>query len=172
MIQYGQYNVPHFDEMVNFGVGQPSTELLPLDIIKEGMNDVLQIEDPSLLQYGDIPGYLEFRKSLARFLSEEYCKIVNPNELFTTNGVTQALSLLCSIFTKTGDKYERQKYRTTAGKYVKNHDLVKKVQKLKHFYRFELIHVRSHTGAQDRHSQGNSIADELAVNGAKKDISK
>lgn len=103
MIQYGQYNVPTYNEMVNFGVGQPSTELLPLDIIKEGMEKVMEIEDPSLLQYGDIPGYLEFRKSLSRFLSTEYCKIVNPNELFTTNGVTQALSLLCSIFTKSGD---------------------------------------------------------------------
>ena len=103
MIQYGQYNVPTYNEMVNFGVGQPSTELLPLDIIKQGMDKVMEIEDPSLLQYGDIPGYLEFRKSLSRFLSSEYCKIVNPNELFTTNGVTQALSLLCSIFTKSGD---------------------------------------------------------------------
>lgn len=103
MIQYGQYNVPTYNEMVNFGVGQPSTELLPLDIIKEGMEKVMEIEDPSLLQYGDIPGYLEFRKSISRFLSTEYCKIVNQNELFTTNGVTQALSLLCSIFTKSGD---------------------------------------------------------------------
>lgn len=103
MIQYGQYNVPTYNEMVNFGVGQPSTELLPLDIIKEGMDKVMEIDDPSLLQYGDIPGYLEFRKSLSRFLSSEYCKIVNPSELFTTNGVTQALTLLCSILTKSGD---------------------------------------------------------------------
>ena len=76
------------------------------------------------------------------------------------------------IFTKTGDKYERQKYKTSGGKYVKNHDLVKIVQKLKSIYRFELVHVRSHTGAQDRHSKGNAVADELAVLGAKKDISK
>ena len=103
MIQYGQYTVPSYNEMVNFGVGQPSTELLPLDIIKEGMQKVMEIDDPSLLQYGDIPGYLEFRKSLARYLSEEYSKIVNPNELFSTNGVTQALSLICSLFTKSND---------------------------------------------------------------------
>ena len=45
MIQYGQYNVPTYNEMVNFGVGQPSTELLPLDIIKEGMEKVMEIEN-------------------------------------------------------------------------------------------------------------------------------
>ena len=74
------------------------------------------------------------------------------------------------IFTKTGDKYERQNYRTSNGKYVKNHDLVKIIQKIKKLYRFELFHIRSHTGAKDIHSRGNAIADELAVLGAKKDI--
>ena len=35
-IQYGQYEVPSSDIMVNFGVGQPSNSILPLDIIKDG----------------------------------------------------------------------------------------------------------------------------------------
>ena len=35
-VQYGQYIVPHHDDMVNFGVGQPSNEELPLNIVKLG----------------------------------------------------------------------------------------------------------------------------------------
>ena len=103
MIQYGQYTVPKYNDMVNFGVGQPSTELLPLDIIKRGMEEILETNDPSLLQYGDIPGYYEFRKSLAYYLEDEYSREVDPNEIFITNGVTQALSLLCSLFTEKND---------------------------------------------------------------------
>jgi 2-aminoadipate transaminase len=101
MVKYGQYVVPSHNEMVNFGVGQPSTEMLPLNLIKKAMKDNMKITDPSLLQYGDIPGYLEFRESLANFLISEYNTYVDTNELFVTNGVTQALSLLCTLFTKT-----------------------------------------------------------------------
>ena len=103
MVNYGQYIVPPYREMVNFGVGQPSTQLLPLDLIKEAMKENLNITDPSLLQYGDIPGYYEFRKSLSDYLENKYGEKVDPNNLFTTNGVTQALTLISSLFTKTGD---------------------------------------------------------------------
>ncbi len=103
MVKYGQYVVPSHNEMVNFGVGQPSTDMLPLDLIKKAMEDNMKINDPSLLQYGDIPGYFEFRESLAKFLSSEYNVEVSPHELFATNGVTQALSLLCTLFTKTNN---------------------------------------------------------------------
>ena len=34
-IQYGQYTVPSSDVLVNFGVGQPSNNELPLDLIKK-----------------------------------------------------------------------------------------------------------------------------------------
>ena len=71
-IQYGQYVVPSSDIIVNFGVGQPSNNELPLNIIKDGCRDMLELNDKSLLQYGDIPGYLEFRKVLSSFLEKRY----------------------------------------------------------------------------------------------------
>ena len=52
-MQYGQYNVPSSDECVKFNVGQPSPSILPLNIVKNGMLQVLQKNDPKLLQYGD-----------------------------------------------------------------------------------------------------------------------
>jgi 2-aminoadipate transaminase len=103
MVRYGQYKVPSYEELVNFGVGQPSTELLPLELIKKAMIENLDINDPSLLQYGDIPGYYEFRESLGNFLSIKYNLNVEPDDLFVSNGVTQALGLICSLFTQTGD---------------------------------------------------------------------
>ena len=99
-IQYGQYIVPSSDVMVNFGVGQPSNSELPLEIIKEGCFNMLKDDDKSLLQYGDIPGYYEFRKVLANFLERNYEKAIDPDNLFITNGVTGALSLICSLYVK------------------------------------------------------------------------
>ena len=97
MIQYGQYIVPSSDEMVNFGVGQPSNSFLPLEKVKKGMVTLLSEDNPALLQYGDIPGYYAFRKCFSEYLSEKYEKNVSPESLFITNGITGGLTLLCSI---------------------------------------------------------------------------
>ena len=53
---YGQYVVPPAEKLVKFNVGQPSPTILPLDIVKKGMDYVQHLTDPSVLQYGDIPG--------------------------------------------------------------------------------------------------------------------
>ena len=102
-VQYGQYIVPHHDDMVNFGVGQPSNEELPLNIVKLGCKKILNINDKSLLQYGDIPGYLAFREELAKFLTRRYSTgrtgiEVLAKNLFVVNGVTGGLSLICSLY--------------------------------------------------------------------------
>ena len=98
-IQYGQYTVPPADEFVKFGVGQPSTEMLPLELIKKyGLTYVNSITDKSVLQYGDIPGYKQLLQEFAKYLSEKYNEDVKRNELFITNGVTDALHLICSLY--------------------------------------------------------------------------
>ncbi|VVU95431.1 RNase H [seawater metagenome] len=70
------------------------------------------------------------------------------------------------IFTKTGEKYEKNNYKDSKNNDVKNKDLVKYANKLKKKYNLNFIHIRSHTGLEDVHSKGNEIADELAVKGA------
>ena len=71
-MNYGQYKVPPANEFVKFGVVQPAPPMLPLDIMRYGFQDILEIQDPLLLQYGDIPGYFQFRQSLAKYLESKY----------------------------------------------------------------------------------------------------
>ena len=97
-IQYGQYIVPTADKLVNFGVGQPSNSELPLEIIKKSCLQLGDLTDNAVLQYGDIPGYKEFRKVLGSFLQKNYSQDVNIDNLFVTNGVTGALALISSLF--------------------------------------------------------------------------
>jgi DNA-binding transcriptional MocR family regulator len=100
---YGQYIVPPPQEMVKFGVGQPSPKMLPIDLLRLGMEYTAKITDPALLQYGDISGYSEFRECLAKYLTKAYnCSLIDKDELFVTNGVTDALALVCSLLTETG----------------------------------------------------------------------
>jgi len=95
IMRYGQYDVPTVDQEVNFKVGQPSPELLPLASIRTAAAAKLAEQDPLYLQYGDIPGYMSFRETLAQFLTQEYGAPVDPGDLFATNGITGGLSLLC-----------------------------------------------------------------------------
>lgn len=102
MSQYPQYTVP--PDFINFGVGQPASEMLPLEAIREAVTHRFSFDDRLLLQYGDIPGYLAFRQALAAFLEscESYKGPIDPKSLFITNGNTGAMILMCTFFTQAG----------------------------------------------------------------------
>lgn len=101
-IMYGQYTVSPASELVKFTVGQPSPKILPLDIVKKGMEYVMSINDPSLLQYGNIPGYNKFRECFASFLTKQYDRQVNYEDLFVTNGITNGITFVCSLMMPAG----------------------------------------------------------------------
>ncbi len=46
---------------------------------------------------------MRFRAALAGFLTEQYNLKVDPSQLFVSNGVSQALDLLCTLHTQPGD---------------------------------------------------------------------
>ena len=100
---FGQYNVSSSDKCVNFGVGQPSLNLLNLDLIKKNFNNFINnTNDNSVLQYGDILGYKNFRKDLSLYLNNIYKEksnnnLIKQNNLFVTNGVTHAITLICEF---------------------------------------------------------------------------
>lgn len=100
-IMYGQYLVPEPDEFVKFGVGQPSKQMLPLELIqKYGLEYLQSLTDVSVLQYGNIQGYDAFLDILAEYLNNKYNgqTKISKKELFITNGVSDALFTICSMF--------------------------------------------------------------------------
>jgi DNA-binding transcriptional MocR family regulator len=90
-------------DIIDFGVGQPGMDLLPLELMREASAVRLGQEDRGLLNYGYEPGDGYFCLALARFLTEGYGCEVTADSLFTTNGASQALDLICSCFTQPGD---------------------------------------------------------------------
>lgn len=89
--------------IVNFGVGQPSADLLPLKILQAASSKLLENALPDDLNYGERQGDGGFRKSLAKFLSSEYQAVVSAESLFVTAGNSQALDFVCALFTRPGD---------------------------------------------------------------------
>jgi ribonuclease HI len=63
----------------------------------------------------------------------------------------------------------KNNWNTSGNKKVMNRDIIKPLyEMIKKYKQIKFIHVRSHTGKQDELSLGNSVADDLAVNGANK----
>jgi len=96
-----QANVP--SGLVDFGVGQPGFDLLPLALIRRAATHALGGEDPSFLNYGFEQGHTPLRHALSQLLGPRYGVEVDPEQLFITSGASQALDLICTLFTRPGD---------------------------------------------------------------------
>ncbi len=88
---------------INFGIGQPSADLLPVDLLRTASEDFFRRAQPQELNYGVPQGDERFLDSLASFLSTGYGQPVAADSLFVTGGNSQALDYLCSLLTRPGD---------------------------------------------------------------------
>jgi len=89
--------------LIDLGLGHPSPRLLPLALLRAAAGYALDRDDPSILQYGYEAGDSRFRAALSRFLAEHCAVGLSPEELFVSGGVSQALDLICSVFTRPGN---------------------------------------------------------------------
>ena len=88
---------------IDLGVGQPSADLLRVDLLREASESFFSEAHPFELNYGVMPGDERFLESLAGYLGEEYDATVNPESLLVTAGTSQALDVVSTVFSKSGD---------------------------------------------------------------------
>jgi DNA-binding transcriptional MocR family regulator len=99
-IQFQQVVVP--EGVIDLGVGQPNNAILPVDYIRRAA--AIQFTDsPEFLQYGAEWGDGRHRVALGEFLTEAYGTPVAAEQLFSTNGNSQALDMLSSVLAEPGD---------------------------------------------------------------------
>ncbi|MCU0593621.1 MAG: aminotransferase class I/II-fold pyridoxal phosphate-dependent enzyme [Desulfobacterales bacterium] len=89
--------------MIDLGIGQPSPWLLPTETIARAAAHCSSNPDRMLLSYGTEQGDPSFRTALSGFLEEIYAMPVEPNGLLVTNGASQAIDLICTLFSRAGD---------------------------------------------------------------------
>lgn len=88
---------------INLGIGQPSPDLLPVDLVGKASELFFESADPLELNYGVVRGDAEFLQSLAGMLTEGYGAPASANELCVTGGNSQAMDLVSAVFAKPGD---------------------------------------------------------------------
>ncbi|HEX9706273.1 MAG TPA: PLP-dependent aminotransferase family protein [Steroidobacteraceae bacterium] len=87
---------------INFGVGQPSADLLPLMLLRSACERFFAGAQPLELNYGERQGDARFRAALAAFLRGAGSE-ATPQSLLLTAGISQALDFVCGRFTQPGD---------------------------------------------------------------------
>lgn len=88
---------------INLGIGQPSPDLLPVDLVAKASQSFFDNAQPLELNYGVTQGDERFLHSLAAFLTEGYSSEATFDQLFVTGGNSQALDLMSVVFAKAGD---------------------------------------------------------------------
>ncbi|MSQ98509.1 MAG: PLP-dependent aminotransferase family protein [Xanthomonadales bacterium] len=89
--------------VIDFGVGQPSADLLPVDLLRGGSERYFASAQALELNYGDKQGDVHFRKALAGFMTGVSGHAATPESLFLSAGNSQALDFICQRFTQPGD---------------------------------------------------------------------
>ncbi|MBP6772501.1 MAG: PLP-dependent aminotransferase family protein [Gemmatimonadaceae bacterium] len=91
------------DGLIDFGNGQPSLSLLPVEMLRTATEHFLRAGDATLLQYGADQGDASFRDMLAAFLSRRYRGPIDASELMISGSASHALDLVCARCTQPGD---------------------------------------------------------------------
>ena len=89
--------------VIDFGVGQPSADLLPLRRVRAASERFFAHAQPIELNYGEKSGDARFRTALAEFLTRAGGHAASAESLFLTAGTSQALDFVCHRFTRPGD---------------------------------------------------------------------
>jgi DNA-binding transcriptional MocR family regulator len=88
---------------INFSVGQPSADLLPLALLNDACARFFAGALPLELNYGERQGDQRFRAALASFLNGAGDSTAAADDLLLTGGISQALDFVCARLTKPGD---------------------------------------------------------------------
>jgi len=88
---------------INLGIGQPSADMLPVDLVRQASESFFDSAQPFELNYGVMQGDARFLDSLAGFLTTSYASVATPESLFVTAGNSQAIDLVSTVFAKPGD---------------------------------------------------------------------
>ena len=95
-------SVANRPEVISFAGGFPNPVTFPVDDLKEIMQEILETESISALQYGPTEGNAKLRECIAKKYIAEGLKITKENVLITTSS-QQAIDLTSRVFLNPND---------------------------------------------------------------------
>ena len=101
----GLFNGMNDPQLISFGGGAPARECLPVDIVREIVNDVMRMEKRGVeaLQYGAVLGLPDLREVIVRDLLAPKGIEARSDNILVTNGGLEPMNLVCQLYVDPGD---------------------------------------------------------------------
>ncbi len=92
-------------DIISFGGGAIARESLPIDLIREITQDILQKDTRGVeaLSYGPVMGIADLREVVVEELLAPKGVVANPENVMIINGGLEAMNLMCQVFIDPGD---------------------------------------------------------------------
>lgn len=89
--------------VIDFTFGHPDPNHFPLNMIRDAVQNVLELKPDIAFQYSDFRGSEQLLECLTKYLSERRHILISRQNMIVTNGSMQALGLMGKIFINPGD---------------------------------------------------------------------
>ena len=89
--------------VIAFSAGNPAPEALPVDTVKEIIDDIFAKNPIQALQYSVTEGYQPLRQELERLCAKRYGIFMEENRVIVVSGAQQGIELACKILCNEGD---------------------------------------------------------------------
>ncbi|OPL07627.1 MAG: aminotransferase [delta proteobacterium ML8_F1] len=92
-------------DLISLGGGAPATEALPVEAVREILNDIMQRETrgQEVLQYGSVMGLKDLREVVVHNLLRPVGIEADLDEIMIINGGLEAMNLICQLYIEPGD---------------------------------------------------------------------
>ena len=91
------------DDTIHLGKGHPSPSLLPAALLQQTIAGLEPDRSRAALQYRGAALDVDFRQSLAAFLTRRYRHPVSADSVLPTSGISLTLGMVCQVFAQPGD---------------------------------------------------------------------
>lgn len=91
------------DDTIHLGKGHPSPALLPAAMLQQTIAELEPGRSKAALQYRGAALDVDFRQSLAAFLTRRYRHPVPAATVLPTSGISLTLGMVCQVFAQPGD---------------------------------------------------------------------
>ena len=91
--------------IISFSGGSPAKEALPVDIIRQLSDEVLQVHGRGVeaLQYGPIPGIKDLREVICQMLMKPKGVDCQLDQVMVVGGGLEGINLVCQVYINPGD---------------------------------------------------------------------
>ncbi|NLY42585.1 MAG: PLP-dependent aminotransferase family protein [Clostridiaceae bacterium] len=97
----GQITLPSY--ALNFASATPTPDLFPVEDFKRVLNEVLDRDKGQAFGYHEVSGYMPLRKTIAKFLNENYLISVHPKDIQIISGAQQGIDIIAKALIQPGD---------------------------------------------------------------------